>query len=71
MFEDEVYNYRKELQALGYSKSVSESYPKYVKYFLEFTTEILQNISEDHIKIYHEYLQEKPNQRRKGKLSER
>jgi integrase/recombinase XerD len=67
---DEIYNYRKELQTLGYSKSVSESYPKYVKYFLEFTPEILQNISEDHIKIYHEYLQQKPNQRRKGKLSE-
>lgn len=66
---DEIYNYRKELQTLGYSKSVSESYPKYVKYFLEFTSEILQNISEDHIKIYHEYLQEKPNQRRKGGLS--
>jgi integrase/recombinase XerD len=70
MFEDEIYNYRKELQTLGYSKSVTDSYPKYVKYFLEFTQEILQNISEDHIKIYHEYLQEKPNQRRKGKLSE-
>ncbi len=70
MMYDEIYNYRKELQTLGYSKSVSESYPKYVKYFLEFTPEILQNINEDHIKIYHEYLQEKPNQRRKGKLSE-
>jgi integrase/recombinase XerD len=67
---EQIYNYRKELQTLGYSKSVSESYPKYVKYFLEFTPEILQNISENHIKIYHEYLQEKPNQRRKGKLSE-
>jgi len=67
---EQIYNYRKELQTLGYSKSVSESYPKYVKYFLEFTQETPQNISEDHIKIYHEYLQEKPNQRRKGKLSE-
>jgi integrase/recombinase XerD len=66
---EQIYNYRKELQTLGYSKSVSESYPKYVKYFLEFTLETLQNISEDHIKIYHEYLQEKPNQRRKGVLS--
>nr|WP_315203935.1 tyrosine-type recombinase/integrase [uncultured Flavobacterium sp.] len=66
---DEIYNYRKELQTLGYSKSVSESYPKYVKYFLEFTPEILQNISEEHIKSYHEYLQQKPNQRRKGGLS--
>jgi integrase/recombinase XerD len=67
---EQIYNYRKELQTLGCSKSVSDSYPKYVKYFLEFTAEILQNISEDHIKIYHEYLQQKPNQRRKGKLSE-
>ena len=67
---EQIYNYRKELETLGYSKSIVNNYPKYVKSFLEFTQEILQNISEDHIKSYHNYLQEKPNQRRIGKLSQ-
>jgi integrase/recombinase XerD len=67
---DEIYNYRNELQNLGYSKSIVNNYPKYVKSFLEFTHELLENISEDHIKNYFNYLQNRPNQRRQGKLSE-
>jgi len=67
---DEIYDYRKELETLGYSKSIVNNYPKYVQYFLEFTHELLENISGDHIKNYFNYLQNRPNQRRQGKLSE-
>ncbi|TRX09639.1 tyrosine-type recombinase/integrase [Flavobacterium gawalongense] len=70
MFEDEIYNYRKELENLGYSKSIVNNYPKYVQSFLEFTQELLENINEEHIKNYSNYLQNRPNQRRQGKLSE-
>jgi integrase/recombinase XerD len=68
--DESIYNYRKELQNLGYSKSIANNYPKYVQSFLEFTPELLENISEDHIKNYFNYLQNRPNQRRQGKLSE-
>jgi integrase/recombinase XerD len=70
MFEDEIYNYRNELQNLGYSKTIVNNYPKYVKSFLEFNPELLENINEEHIKNYSNYLQNRPNQRRIGKLSE-
>lgn len=67
---DEIYNYRKELENLGYSKSIVNNYPKYVKFFLEFNQELLENINEEHIKSYSNYLQNRPNKRRQGKLSE-
>ena len=66
----EIYNYRQELQNLGYSQSIVTNYPKYAQLFLEFTHELLENISEEHIKNYNNYLQNKPNKRRKGTLSE-
>ena len=66
----EIYNYRQELQNLGYSQSIVTNYPKYAQLFLEFTHELLENISEEHIKNYTNYLQDKPNKRRKGTLSE-
>jgi integrase/recombinase XerD len=67
---EQIYNYRQELQNLGYSQSIVTHYPKYVKYFLEFTPELLENISDEHIKNYSNYLQNKPNKRRIGGLSE-
>jgi integrase/recombinase XerD len=67
---DQIYNYRQELQNLGYSKSIVNNYPKYVQYFLEFTPELLENISDNHIKNYSNYLQNRPNKRRIGGLSE-
>ena len=66
----EIYNYRQELQNLGYSQSIVTNYPKYVAYFLEFTHELLEKISQEQIKIYFEYLSQRPNKRRIGKLSE-
>jgi len=68
--DESIYNYRKELETLGYSKSIVNNYPKYVQSFLEFTHELLESINEDHIKNYFNYLQNRPNQRRQGKLSE-
>ncbi len=70
MFEEKIYNYRQELQNLGYCKSIVTNYPKYAQLFLEFTPELLENISEEHIKNYSNYLQNRPNKRRIGKLSE-
>ena len=66
----EIYNYRQELQNLGYGQSIVTNYPKYAQLFLEFTHELLENISEEHIKNYTNFLQNKPNKRRKGSLSE-
>ncbi len=70
MFEEKIYNYRKELQNLGYSKSIVTNYPKYAQLFLDFTPELLENINEEHIKTYSNYLQNRPNKRRIGSLSE-
>ena len=66
----EIYNYRQELQNLGYSQSIVTNYPKYAQLFLEFTHELLEKISQEQIKIYFEYLSQRPNKRRIGKLSE-
>lgn len=68
--DESIYNYKKELENLGYSKSIANNYPKYVKSFLEFNPELLENINEEHIKSYSNYLQNRANQRRKGKLSQ-
>ena len=70
MYDDKIYHYRKELETLGYSQSIVNNYPKYVKSFLTQSKETPENISEQHIKNYYNYLQNRPNQRRQGKLSQ-
>lgn len=70
IIEDTIYNFRRELKGLGYSKNAVDNYPKYANYLLEFTKENPQRIQEQHIKKYYAYLQEKPKTRGKGKLSE-
>ena len=67
---DLIYNFRQELYNLGYSKSVSDNYPKYIKEFLIYSAETPTNINEEHIKSYSNYLQNRPNKRRIGKLSQ-
>ena len=67
---DLIYNFRQELYNLGYSKSVSDNYPKYIKEFLVYSAETPTNINEEHIKNYSNYLQNRPNKRRIGKLSQ-
>ena len=70
MLENELYDFRKELQNLGYSKGAVDNYPKYAQGLLEFTKETVQEITETHIKEYHEYLKQKPHQIKKTILSE-
>jgi integrase/recombinase XerD len=70
MFEEELYNFRKELENLGYCKTVINNYPKYVIHFLDFIQEISTKITANQIKDYHKHLQEKPNQVRQGTLSQ-
>jgi integrase/recombinase XerD len=67
---EEIYNYREELYNLGYSKSVANNYPKYLKAFFIYTQTTPVNTTDTQIKEYYNYLQNRPNQRRNGKLSE-
>ncbi|CAM4196056.1 MULTISPECIES: tyrosine-type recombinase/integrase [Flavobacterium] len=68
--EDIIFNFRKELQNLGYSKNAVNEYPKFVKKLLHYSKENPQKIKPKHIANYHRYLQEKPKTRGIGKLSE-
>ena len=70
MLENELYDFRKELQNLGYSKGVINNYPKYAQNLLNYTKTEATTITENQIKEYYEYLQTKPNQRRKGIISQ-
>ena len=70
MLENELYDFRKELQNLGYSKGVISNYPKYAQSLLHYTKTEATTITENQIKEYYEYLQTKPNQRRKGIISQ-
>jgi integrase/recombinase XerD len=64
--DEHLYDFRKELQNLGYSKEVINNYPKYVQNLLNYSKEKAQEINDIHIKNYYEYLQTKPNQKRQG-----
>jgi integrase/recombinase XerD len=70
MLENELYDFRKELQNLGYSKGVINNYPKYAQSLINYTKTEATIITENQIKEYYQYLQTKPNQRRKGIISE-
>ena len=65
-----IYNYRLELQNLGYSKNVVNNYPKYAQQLINFCQELPENITTEDIENYHQYLQNKPNQRKAGNISE-
>jgi integrase/recombinase XerD len=65
MFEDTIYNYRKELQALGYCKITVANYPRAAQLFLLHTDKIPQEITQEDIKNYYHYLQQRPNKIRK------
>lgn len=70
ILDDSVFNYRKELQGLGYSKNAVDNYPKYAQNLLTYSKENPQKINDNHIKNYYHYLQTKTSQRRKAPLSE-
>lgn len=70
IIDDSVFNYRKELQGLGYSKNAVDNYPKYAQSLLNYSQEKPQKITDNHIKNYYNHLQEKPKARGKGTISE-
>jgi integrase/recombinase XerD len=68
--EDEIYAFRKELQTLGYCKTVINNYPKYIYHFLVFAKETVLKINDMHIRSYHKHLQQKPSKTKKKTISE-
>jgi integrase/recombinase XerD len=65
-----VKQFRIHLERLGYSKSSVQMLPSCVKEFLEFTSKPIEEIEPKNITAYHQHLQERPNKRRPGGLSE-
>lgn len=62
--------FKTHLERLGYSKTSINMLPSCLKEFLEFTAKSIQEIESKDITNYHFYLQERPNKRRTGGLSE-
>lgn len=68
--EREVKAFRIHLERLGYSRSSVYMLPNCLKEFLGFTSKELTEIESKDISNYHLYLQERPNKKTKGGLSE-
>ncbi|CAA0251820.1 tyrosine-type recombinase/integrase [Tenacibaculum maritimum] len=65
-----ITQYKIHLERLGYSKTSISMLPACTREFLEFTQKKVNQIASKDITAYHEYLQERPNKRRTGGLSE-
>lgn len=65
-----IKQYRTHLERLGYSKTSISMLPACTREFLEFTQKEAHQIVSKDITAYYEYLQERPNKRRIGGLSE-
>lgn len=70
IIDDSVFNFRKELQGLGYSKNAVDNYPKYAQSLLNYSKENPQKITDTHIKNYYEYLKTKVSRITKKAISE-
>ena len=70
MLEEQLYNFRIELQNLGYSKGVVNNYPKYAQNLLNYNKVNAEKTTENQIKEYYEYLKEKPKLNGKGIISQ-
>ncbi len=70
IIENTINDFRRELLNLGYSNTAVNNYPKYAQNLLNYSKENPQKITDIHIKNYYEYLQTKPNQKRKGTISQ-
>ena len=66
----EVQQFKIHLERLGYSKTSINMLPNCLKEFLEITAKSVHQIQSKDITNYHQYLQERPNKRRAGGLSE-
>ena len=65
-----VAQFRQYLAQLGYSESSRQMLPACLQEFFHYTGKATRQIQPEDIKNYHDYLQERPNQRRAGGLSE-
>ena len=65
-----VKDFKQHLERLGYSKTSVQMLPSCLKDFLEYTNKALAEITTTDILNYHQHLQERPNKRRAGGLSE-
>ena len=63
-------DFRIHLERLGYSKTSVQMLPDCLKDFLEYINKPLPQIESQDILQYHEHLQERPNKKRPGGLSE-
>lgn len=70
MLEEQLYNFRIELQNLGYSKGLINSYPKYAQNLLNYNKVSADKTTENQIKEYYEYLKAKPKSNGKGIISQ-
>lgn len=70
MLEEQLYNFRIELQNLGYSKGLINSYPKYAQNLLNYNKVSADKTTENQIKEYYEYLKTKPKSNGKGIISQ-
>lgn len=70
MNEESIYQFRKELQNLGYCKAVVNSYPKQVAKFLNHIRKAYFEIQSSDIVTYHSYLQTIQSSRAGSRLSE-
>lgn len=68
--EQIIQSFRAYLQGLGYSKSIVLMLPNCLAEFLTFTQKPVELIRPQDIRSYHTYLEERPNRRRSGGLSE-
>ena len=62
--------FKEHLERLGYSKGSVKLLPNCLKDFLEYINKTLEKITSADIVDYHEHLQERPNKKRPGGLSE-
>jgi len=65
-----VQNFKIHLERLGYSRNMIKQLPCHIDDFLKFTVKEVTEIESEDILNFHTYLQERPNKRRSGGLSE-
>jgi len=65
-----VQDFKIHLERLGYSRNMIKQLPCHIDDFLKFTVKTVTEIEAEDILNFHTYLQERPNKRRSGGLSE-
>ena len=65
-----VEEFKTYLEGLGYSLGIVNSLPAALNEFLERTGKEVKEINKEDIKRHYQYLQERPNKKRSGGLSE-